>query len=128
MTTAHSDSPLSRQVGGSHYQTDGIQPIEFIERNGFPFSLGCAIKYVARWRKKGGVQDLEKAIHYLEFAIEFGAQAPVLMVPPQKFFTSNQMNEEDSEIIWHICVEQYDDAIIDLNSLIAAERSREINA
>jgi hypothetical protein len=28
--------------------------------------MGCATKYVSRWRKKNGVQDLEKAKHYCE--------------------------------------------------------------
>jgi hypothetical protein len=28
------------------------------------------IKYVSRWEKKGGVQDLEKAIHCLQLLVE----------------------------------------------------------
>ena len=31
---------------------------------------GCAIKYLSRWREKGGLQDLKKARHYLDKLIE----------------------------------------------------------
>ena len=62
-------SALLKQVGGSHYDKP-IQPIEFIHANGLQFIEGCVVKYVTRWRDKGGVADLEKAKHYLEMLIE----------------------------------------------------------
>jgi hypothetical protein len=61
---------LGTQVGGSHYTDCAIQPIEYIWANKLPFSEGNIIKYVTRWRKKGGVKDLEKAKHHLELMIE----------------------------------------------------------
>ena len=47
-----------------------IQPIEFISANKLGFCEGNAIKYICRYKDKGGVQDLEKAIHYLQLLIE----------------------------------------------------------
>jgi hypothetical protein len=47
-----------------------IQPIEYIMGNEIPFAEGCVIKYVSRWRDKGGVQDLEKAKQFIDFIIE----------------------------------------------------------
>jgi hypothetical protein len=47
-----------------------IQPIEYILANNIPFPEGNVIKYVSRWRAKGGVKDLEKAKHHLELLIE----------------------------------------------------------
>jgi len=64
-------SPLSSQVGGSHYKDMPIQPIEYIHANGLGFLEGNAIKYITRWRTKGGVQDLEKARHYIDMLIGF---------------------------------------------------------
>lgn len=64
------DKALERQVGGTHYRKLAIQPIEFIHRNGIGFCEGNAIKYLCRWRDKGGVADLEKAKHYIELLIE----------------------------------------------------------
>lgn len=63
-------SPLSTQVGGSHYKGFVIEPVEFIYANDIPFIEGCALKYLCRWRDKGGIADLEKAKHFIEILIE----------------------------------------------------------
>lgn len=60
----------AKQVGGAHYKAYAIQPIEFIQANEIPYAEACVIKYVCRHAGKGGKQDLLKAIHYLELAIE----------------------------------------------------------
>lgn len=54
-----------KQIGGDHYKTE-VQHWDFVERHGVGYLEGCATKYVARWRKKGGVEDLRKALHYVE--------------------------------------------------------------
>lgn len=61
---------LSTQVGGSHYKDLPIQPVQYIHANGIGYFEGCVIKYVSRWRAKGGIADLAKAKHYLELLIE----------------------------------------------------------
>ena len=58
------------QVGGEHYRGTAIQPWDFIVSNGLGYLEGNVVKYVCRWRKKNGVQDLEKAAHYLAKLIE----------------------------------------------------------
>lgn len=63
-------SALHRQVAGGHYKDKKIQPIEYIHANAIPFSEGCVIKYVSRWRERGGIKDLEKAKHFIEMLIE----------------------------------------------------------
>jgi hypothetical protein len=45
---------FKKQVGGSHYKKYKIQPV----------------KYVLRFKEKGGVSDLEKAKHYIELLID----------------------------------------------------------
>lgn len=63
--------PLKRQVGGDHYQQYGIQPIEIILPFDLNFPLGNVVKYIARREFKSNcLEDLEKAIHYLEFEIK----------------------------------------------------------
>ena len=59
-----------KQIGGSHYQSMVIQPSEFINKNNLPFAEGNAIKYLCRHKQKGQKQDLEKAIHYCQMAID----------------------------------------------------------
>lgn len=63
-------SALDKQVSGSHYKDKGIQPIVYIHANDLGFCEGNVVKYVTRWRDKGGKADLEKAIHYLELLIQ----------------------------------------------------------
>jgi len=63
-------SKLRKQVGGDHYVNMAIQPLEYILANNIPFAEGAAIKYISRWRNKGGIQDLKKAIQTLEVIIE----------------------------------------------------------
>lgn len=67
---------LTTQVGGSHYKDMKIQPIEYIFANNLGFAEGCILKYISRWRSKGGVDDLRKAKHYIEMLIE--AHLPTL--------------------------------------------------
>lgn len=67
-------SALDQQVAGDHYKKLKIQPIEFIHANGIPFAEGSVIKYVTRWRDKGGIKDLEKAKHFIELLIEMEAK------------------------------------------------------
>lgn len=61
----------------SHYQTDkGIEVIDVIEvfteklTGVVAFDIGCALKYICRWKSKGQTEDLRKAIWYLEHAIK----------------------------------------------------------
>ena len=63
-------NPLETQVGGDHYKTKAIQPVEYIHANGLGFCEGNVIKYVTRWKEKNGIKDLEKARHYLDILIQ----------------------------------------------------------
>ena len=65
------ESATKRQVGGRHYTNFKIQPIEFIRKNNLSFIQGCIIKYICRYDKKNGKEDLDKIIHYCELEKEF---------------------------------------------------------
>lgn len=58
------------QVGGTHYKGSAIQVWDFAHANGLDFLQGNVVKYVVRFRAKGGVSDLLKARHYLDKLIE----------------------------------------------------------
>ena len=60
----------SEQVGGDHYAVMKIQPIEFILANELGFCEGNVIKYLCRYKRKNGLEDLKKARQYLDFLIE----------------------------------------------------------
>lgn len=67
-----SESNLANSVqhGGTHYKDKPIQPWDYIINNGLGYLEGNIVKYVSRWRDKGGVEDLMKARHYLDKLIE----------------------------------------------------------
>ena len=58
------------QVGGNHYKSFKIQPVEFIHINGLGYIAGNIIKYVCRYKVKNGIEDLRKARHYIDMLIE----------------------------------------------------------
>ena len=65
------ESALDRQVGSTqHYKDFKIQPIEFITANKLSFIQGNVIKYIRRFDKKNGNEDIDKAIHYCELLKE----------------------------------------------------------
>jgi len=59
-----------KQIGGKHYKSYSIQPIEFIVANKLSFIQGCIIKYICRFENKNGIEDLEKIKHYCDLQIQ----------------------------------------------------------
>ena len=69
---SHETAPIaSSQVGGTHYTDMAIQPYEYCLKNGLGPCETNAISYISRWKAKGGLQDLKKAVHTLQILIEF---------------------------------------------------------
>ena len=69
ISTAEELSPLNVQVGGEHYKTMMIQPVEFITANNLGFLEGCIVKRISRWRSKDGIKDLHKIKHEVDLLI-----------------------------------------------------------
>jgi len=63
------DNANNKQVAGDHYQSP-IQCWDYLIANVIGYLEGTAIKYLSRWKKKGGIDDLKKAIHFIEKLIE----------------------------------------------------------
>ena len=62
----HDVFPQDKQIGGNHYKDFCIQPFEFISKNDLSFFQGNVIKYVCRYQRKGGMEDLKKIVHYCQ--------------------------------------------------------------
>ena len=69
----------AEQVGGSHYKSD-YQHWDLVIKVSMGYLEGNSTKYVSRWRKKGGMEDLRKARHYLDKLLEVCADKPVLLL------------------------------------------------
>jgi hypothetical protein len=63
-------SAFKDQVGGDHYRMRAIQPLEYTLANNLNFCQGNVIKYVTRYKTKGGREDLLKARHYIDLLLE----------------------------------------------------------
>ena len=53
-----------------HYSRWKIEPVQFMMENDIPYVEGNIIKYIMRWRYKGGLEDLHKAQEYLYILIK----------------------------------------------------------
>ncbi|MEN6305298.1 MAG: DUF3310 domain-containing protein [Armatimonadia bacterium] len=74
-------SARDEQIGGSHYRTQRVQPWDAMEAWMSPeqfegFLRGNAIKYLARYPHKGGLEDCRKARHYLDRLLEHLSRPP----------------------------------------------------
>lgn len=75
-------NPMIRAASGEHdmvnhpsHYSGGIEVIDYIRDKltleGFTeYCCGNVLKYISRWRKKDGIQDLKKAQVYLGWMIE----------------------------------------------------------
>ena len=61
---------VSDSINPIHYKKGDIEVIDYILDQKFDYLEGNVIKYVSRYRNKGGIEDLRKARWYLEKLIE----------------------------------------------------------
>lgn len=93
------------QVGGEHYRSAKYQHWDFAADNRMGYFEGQITKYVTRWRKKNGVQDLEKALHFADKLYElltsgsFPAPGPRAIVSFTEFAQSNTLGSVEAEIV-----------------------------
>lgn len=100
-------SANSKQEGGSHYAGD-YQHWDFVcECLGGRYLEGNLTKYIARWRKKNGLQDIRKALHYLLKIRELFADGD-LEAPPlarrsgsvERFCLVNNLGPMEGRVMW----------------------------
>lgn len=56
-------------INPEHYMGD-TQPIDLIDAQNLGFYEGNIVKYISRWKKKNGIEDLKKAEFYLKRLIK----------------------------------------------------------
>ena len=69
-TSTKERSAKDMQVGGNHYKNMAIQPVDYILANKLGYCEANVVKYISRWKNKGGIDDLRKAKHYIDMLIE----------------------------------------------------------
>ena len=94
---------LERQVGGGHYKSMGMQPIEFAMTNQWDAAAFSVLKYLSRHRNKNGVEDLKKARHFIELRVELGRLrfAAIERVPMSRYISLNNISGLDAAaLMW----------------------------
>ena len=96
----------TRQVAGDHYQSTLQHWDVIIDNYGPSYLIACATKYITRWRKKNGVQDLTKADHYVQKLQEWATSnsmwdwdQPIELSVVIEFMHANKLEPVEAEII-----------------------------
>lgn len=119
MTQPNESDPLSYQVGGDHYSQYEYQPIQFFNEIPLDFNRANAIKYLARWKKKNGVEDLKKAVQYLRFTETKGEE---LFDKILRFV--RQFEDPERRIILSILTDNIREAREEIQELIEIEEAK----
>lgn len=100
------------QIGGDHYNKHDYQHWNLVCDTNLHYLLGCATKYVSRWRDKNGSQDLIKANHYISKALECDIWPPGMETIEDQImrFINQLKHKDDQELITLICSGEYEEA------------------
>lgn len=88
-----------QQVGGKHYGGGKFQHWDFVLQTGQDYLSSVATKYLCRWRDKGGIQDVQKGISYVDKmlgALSVGEMAWPLPIDQAK-----------ARVLWPLYLETY---------------------
>lgn len=58
------------QVGGGHYKARAIEPWDIVAVLGLDPFQADIMYYLLRWKEKNGLEDLEKALHWMQKYVE----------------------------------------------------------
>lgn len=120
----------NRQVAGEHYKA-GYQHWDWsrdIELNPMQYQIS---KYVTRSRKKNGLQDLEKALHFAEKELEnVVAKMAKIATLTDEYFKSNQLTADETYILRRVShlsmpdIESLEEVIVSLRGMIQNQKEQ----
>ena len=98
-----------RQIGGQHYKTK-YEHWDMVPKVGLGYFDGTATAYVTRWRKKDGVRDLEKALHFVDKLIEVthyderrNLSRNEIAEEIERYVDANKLGDPEHNIILVLC-------------------------
>jgi len=104
------------QVGGDHYKGSDIDPKDFCIANDMGGCELSIIKYVTRWPKKGGIEDLRKARQFIGYLVKSVAHLSALRIQipyrgkpaitAHQYVEANKLTGFEAEVVrqiyfWH---------------------------
>ena len=109
---------LNKQIGGQHYKNAGCQVVELAvlaDLNSFQFNI---IKYVIRHRDKNGIEDLQKAQHYVELATELKPKNRAIMKGIIYFCAANKLDTTQSMFCYAVAMHDWAEVTKYINDFI----------
>ena len=86
-----------KQVGGDHYESGAkTQWWQLTAELGIEFNEGCIVKYILRYRRKNGIEDLEKAVTYVDNLLRCKPNLYEDMNPSEAFLRSHKAGAVDT--------------------------------
>lgn len=117
-----------KQIGGNHYK-GGYEHWDFVVDTGQSYLQGCATKYISRWKKKNGLEDLKKSLHYVQKLNEMNRENKTTIFSVhqsnfrEKFVKENEIDELEGDAIKAILMCQYEVAALMIKKLIREKQS-----
>lgn len=91
-----------KQVGGTHYKSS-YQHWDFMTETQLEYLPATATKYLSRWKKKNGLEDLYKAKHYIDKYIEvMTAREKKLLDETAAFISLNEIYGKEQYAIYSL--------------------------
>lgn len=91
-----------KQVGGSHYQTEsGLQHWDYMCAGHVEYLEGCASGYICRWRRKNGIEDLKKALSFMEKRLEIVHASAYTLINNPSTMTIDQVRQLGADYQLH---------------------------
>ena len=117
------NNALSTQVGGSHYKSLNMQPVEFIVKANLSYIQGNIVKYITRYKNKNGLQDVEKCMHYAQLAIDLDSAGPQnrMLGLAYSYCKVNNLSKYQTNIIVACVQDDYYQVIRQCKLLLKAE-------
>jgi hypothetical protein len=118
--------PEANDISPDHY-AGSYQVWDFVIKIPLGYLEGNTVKYVTRWRKKDGMKDLEKAMHYLEKLIEnkdlpispyHNLTDPQVVTEIKAFASANDLTTLEVDFLVCICQGYLDEAHTTLSIII----------
>lgn len=95
-------SSNDKQIGGKHYAA-GLQHWDFVLAANLDYFPAQITRYITRARKKNGVEDLQKALHYTEKFIEVEKARQLTMRKLlDAFVRDNKLDAREAAITSHV--------------------------
>lgn len=112
------------QVGGNHYKNMKMQPVKLFALTKCTAFQANIWKYITRYKQKNGKEDIKKAMHYAELAIELKCDGEIYgdkLKSVERFCEINELSAVVAQIVLYAAYNHYRHVIQKCKELIANE-------